>query len=398
MSFSVTLSKVSKKLLFREPFYGLFLIQLQKESTTAIPTAAVSKHNLNFKLSINEEFFNSLPDKHKEGLLKHELLHITNGHLFMADKFYDKKLFNIAADCYINQYIDEEYLPEGGIKLSNIEEIVGEKLETFAGTEYYYNKLSKFVEENKSNFPKNNPPSEGSGENDSDSIYEALGKEIDVHDWKDFSESSESAKKIMEKTLESIIKNVASQTRGNLPREIQSILEDYEIKAKAKFDWAGYMRRFVGRSTITYTKKTRRKPSKRFKGNPGLRIKFKSHICVGIDVSASVSNESLIEFFNEIHHLSKLGHKITIIQCDTNIADISDYKRGSIPKIHARGGTDFQPVIDHYNKSNSYTCLIYMTDGECYAPKNAPSNILWVIDSVSELPDHLPGQTIKLDI
>ena len=49
-----------------------------------------------------------------------------------------------------------------------------------------------------------------------------------------------------------------------------------------------------------YTKKTRRKPNKRFYGNPALKIKQKKNTLVAIDTSGSVNKDSILEFFNEI--------------------------------------------------------------------------------------------------
>ncbi len=96
------LSKISKTILFKEPFYGLFLIGLKKNFTDEIPTAAVGRNGINTSLYVNPEFFKSLDDDKKYGLIKHELLHIAFGHMTMRNIFQDKKLFNIAADLEIN--------------------------------------------------------------------------------------------------------------------------------------------------------------------------------------------------------------------------------------------------------------------------------------------------------
>lgn len=67
------LALAGKELMLEQPFYGLFLIGLNKEWNNAIPTAGVSKHNINYKLVINSDFWASLPHDHKKGLLWHEL-------------------------------------------------------------------------------------------------------------------------------------------------------------------------------------------------------------------------------------------------------------------------------------------------------------------------------------
>ncbi len=110
-----SLSKISKDLILKEPYYGLFLIKLNKVWRNNLPTAGVSKNSINYQLAINPEFWDSLSDDHKLGLLKHELLHIAFNHLGIFFKFSDRKLANVAMDMEINQYINKEYLPEGGI-------------------------------------------------------------------------------------------------------------------------------------------------------------------------------------------------------------------------------------------------------------------------------------------
>ena len=71
------LARACKSLILREPFYGLFLIGLNKKIRKDVPTAGVSKNGIGIQLSINPDFFMKLPDEHQIGLLKHELLHVS---------------------------------------------------------------------------------------------------------------------------------------------------------------------------------------------------------------------------------------------------------------------------------------------------------------------------------
>ena len=105
--------------MLKEPFYGLFLIGLNKTWTDKVPTAGVCKQNINYKLVVNPEFWTSLPDPHKVGLLKHELLHIAFFHICEEHIGYDANLCNIAMDLEINQYIDPSNLPDGGCTIDN---------------------------------------------------------------------------------------------------------------------------------------------------------------------------------------------------------------------------------------------------------------------------------------
>jgi hypothetical protein len=69
-----SLSKTGKNLMLSEPYYGFFLIMLNKLwDDRRVPTAGVSKNGINYQLCINETFWMSLSEEHRLGLLKHEL-------------------------------------------------------------------------------------------------------------------------------------------------------------------------------------------------------------------------------------------------------------------------------------------------------------------------------------
>ncbi|MCH9716926.1 MAG: hypothetical protein K0U52_07565 [Gammaproteobacteria bacterium] len=379
-------ARTTKNLIFTEPFYGLFLIGINKKYTDALPTAGVSKHGIGMQLAINPNFFSDLSEDHRFGLIKHELLHIAFGHLVIRDRYQNAKLFNIAADLEINQYILESKLPEGGLLLSSFPEL---NLPVKAGTKEYYDILNQAQQDGTS-------PS-------LDSLMDQMNGETpyDHATWDEFDDLSEAEKKLVQKQVEHQLKEVAETTikkNGNIPGELSEVINRLMHIEPAKFDWKGYLRRFIGNSSIVYTKKLRRKYNKRYSGNPGLKIKFKNNILVGVDTSGSVNNDELKEFMSELCHMHKTGHKITVAQCDTSLNSVKEFNPKHNWEIHGRGGTDFQPVIDHFNENKGqYTALIYLTDGEAYSPENCPKNTLWVLSSISDMNDELPGQVIKLN-
>ena len=379
-------ARTTKSLIFTEPFYGLFLIGINKQYSERIPTAGVSKKGIGMQLTINPEFFNNLSEDHRFGLIKHELLHIAFGHLLLRDLYSDHKLFNIAADLEINQYILESKLPNGGLLLSSFPEL---NLPERAGTKKYYELLQEAKENGTS-------PS-------LDNLMQQMdGESQYCHStWDEFDELPEADKKLMQKQIEHQLKESAETTEkrcGYIPGELKDLIERLLHVDPPKFDWKAYLRRFIGNSSIVYTKKLRRKYNKRYAANPGLKIKFKNHICVGVDTSGSVNNDELKEFFSELTHMHKTGHKITVVQCDTKINDIKEFNPKKDWEIHGRGGTSFQPVIDHYNENKGrYTALIYLTDGEAYAPDDCPNNTLWVHSSNCSINEELPGKKIQLN-
>ena len=379
-------ARTTKSLIFAEPFYGLFLIGINKKYSLGLATAGVSKNNIGCQLTINPEFYNDLSEDHRFGLIKHELLHIAFGHLITRDRYSDKKLFNIAADLEINQYILESKLPDGGLLLSSFPEL---NLPKKAGTDKYYELLQEAQEDGTS-------PSLDNLMNQMD------GESPYCHStWDEFNDLPEADKKLLQKQIEHQLKESAEQTvkkQGTVPGELAELIHRLMNIDPPKFDWKQYLRRFAGNSSIVYTKKLRRKYNKRYAANPGLKIKFKNHILVGVDTSGSVNNDELKEFFSELTHMHKTGHKITVAQCDTRLNSVKEFNPNKDWEIHGRGGTSFQPVVDYYNeKKGLYTALIYLTDGEAYAPENCPNNTLWVHSSNCSINDELPGQKIQLN-
>jgi predicted metal-dependent peptidase len=387
-----SLGKISKELMLKEPYYGFFLIMLNKVWRKDLPTAGVSKNGINFQLAINEDFWTGLSEMHQMGLLKHELLHIAFGHLTSFKSFKNKRLANVAMDMEINQYIDEDWLPEGGIDINNYEDL---NLERKAGCRYYYDKLNQFQDEKDKNGTCGN---EGM-----DQLLDqvASGDVPDHSTWEEFEDLSEAEKKLIEKQLQKVLADAKEQTikkRGNIPGEIEGVIVIEEI-VPPKFDWRGYIRRFTGVSTKVFTKKIRRKENRRFSDNPGLKIKMKQHMLLAIDTSGSVSDSELQEFMGEIHHIYKVGVDVTVIQCDTSIKSIEPYKGKHEINVAGRGGTEFDPVLDYYNANQKkYTSLVYFTDGECYTSVVPKGNVLWVLSERSHMNEDLPGKVIKLEL
>jgi len=387
-----SLSKIAKELMLIEPYYGFFLIMLNKTWRQDLPTAGVSKNGINYQLAINEEFWTSLSEEHQLGLLKHELLHIAFGHLTSFGSFSDKKLANVAMDMEINQYIDTDWLPKGGIMIEDYEDL---NLDERAGCRYYYKKLQELKEEKDKNGTCGNEPM--------DKLLDdiANGDVPDHGTWEEFDDLSEAEKKLIDRQIQKVLSDAKEQTvkkRGRIPGEIEGVITIEEIVAP-KFDWRGYMRRFTGISTKVFTKKIRRKENRKFPESPGLKLKMKQHMLLGIDTSGSVSDDELQEFMSEIHHIYKAGVDITVVQCDTSIKSIEPYKGKLEMTVSGRGGTEFDPVLDYYNENQKkYTSLVYFTDGECYTRVKPKGHVLWVLSERSEMNDELPGKVIKLEL
>lgn len=403
-----SLSKTSKDLMLKEPYYGFFLLMLHKSWSDQLPTAGVCKNGINFQLMINEKFWTDLSEEHKLGLLKHELLHIAFQHLTTFTMFSDKKMANIAMDMEINQYIDGHWLPEGGIDINDYDDL---NLDKKAGSRYYYDKLKQAQQDKKD---------KGScGDANMDGLLDAMekgegkvtigpgsggdgDKEVDIpdHAWEEFENMPEAEKKLIEKQVQRVLSEAKEQTlkkRGFVPGEIEGIIKLDEVIAP-KFNWKAYIRRFTGISTKIFTRKVRRKENKRYSDNPGLKIKMRQNMLVGIDTSGSVCDDELKEFINEIHHLYKAGVDITIAQCDSRMQSVEKYDGKFELAVAGRGGTRFEPVLELFNERKEFTSLIYFTDGEAWTNVKPRKPVLWVLSERSDFNDDLPGRQIRLEL
>ena len=441
-----SLSKASKNLMMTQPFYGLFLMMLNKRWDNRLPTLGVSKNGINYQLTINEKFWVNQKPNHQVGILQHECLHIAFFHLEKIWEYLDKDIANYAMDYEINQYIGLDLLPGREFTETDflakytpimeqlkldfiagtltkeqyadechkiparglyIEDRKADGWALKAGTDYYYNKLKEAKDKKEKSACKGECGGKGTcGSEGLDRLLEGMESDCGlgpVHDWSEFEGLSESERKLLHSQTDFHLREIADQikkSRGTVPGELAGYIDALDHKDPPKFDWKGYMRRFTGGSHKTFTKKLHRKFNKRFEDNPGLKIKQRRHVLFAVDTSASVSNEELRECFHEIHHIHRNGSDVTVIQCDAAISNISPLKRGLEDqiKIYGRGGTSFQPVIDYYNENqHKYTCLVYFTDGECGAPDNVRGKILWVLSSKSSFNHDLPGLTIQLN-
>ena len=447
-----TLAKTCKDLMLKDPFYGMYLLMLDKRWSKRRPTMCVSKVGINYRMEINEDFWNTLTPEWRIGIVKHELLHICFFHLLRHDEFENQELANWAMDMEINQYIEAKYLPAKEMSKQDfdnkydtivqdmvdrfkagsltkeqlmaeyaklnvpprgvyIEDYADMKWDLRAGTRYYYDKMLEAKKQKQQSaaqgMPSMSGDSNGKGTSGCKAADEALERmaagvpQMSDHDWEEFDQLSEAEKKLLTSQINFHLKELAESMkgRGTIPGEMKGYIDGLFETKKPKFDWKSYLRRFAGGSYKTYVVLQRRKPNKRFEDNPGIKIKDRNHILVGIDTSGSVSEPELIEFLQEIGHIFKAGTDVTVCQFDAAIKDLSIFNPKQKIMIHGRGGTDFDPIVEYANAhTRKYTALVVFTDGCAPAPEKCKLSTLWVHSSVSNINEQLPGLRIKLEL
>lgn len=317
----MTIQKALKELLIVSPFYGIFLLSLRKEIVNgnhSVKTAAVGPNGLNFTLYINEDFWNTLSDKECLSVLQHETAHLCFFHLTEHFKASNHTLMNIAMDASINQYIQN--LPADCVTVESLSKQCGKNLELKRGAWYYYNELLEYAEKNPEFMNQFN--------------------NIDSHDMWPGDEMSEAERTLYDNQIKSRLKETAEQVAkqaGKIPGELSSILEAIKNKPPV-FNWKRYFRRLIGNSITSEIQLTRMRPSKRFPDARGIRMKRKPNIMVAVDTSGSISQNDLGDFFSEIHHVYRSGVNVTVVEFDTKIQKVFEYKDKPNIDICGRGG------------------------------------------------------------
>lgn len=189
-----------------------------------------------------------------------------------------------------------------------------------------------------------------------------------------------------------MINEVINTTKswGSLGGNFAELLQ---ASVKAKINWRNIFAGFRASIISSKRKLTRMKPNRRtgFE-NMGSVRRFDTKLLVAVDVSGSISTESLKYFYGVINSAFRYGFEsIDVIQFDCGVRAVHNLKKViKDVAIVGRGGTSFQEPID-YAHENGYDGLVVLTDGyapEPTIPDGFKTGILWVCENESCLKQH----------
>lgn len=375
-----TVFKTIKNVLIKQPFYGLFVMGLNKQFSDKTETARVGIDGINPVLLINKDFWYGLNDEWKEAIIIHECNHLLLQHLTTNWDYLRKqnaKVLNQAFDCEVNSYI-----PTLQTSPSCYPGAFG--LENAKGSLYYYEKLIEQENKNKGKDPDPNKQEP---------------QLTDDHSWEsEF--TSEAQRQLVQQQIDSHAKNTAEQVQkncGSIPGQFKEYIDElFKVKPRI-FDWKQYFRRYLGSIIDVELKKTRKKESLRFPDCAGIKHKRKSQILVVVDTSGSISRNDLCDFFSEINHIYKAGAVIDIIENDTRIQRQYRYDGKWDMQASGRGGTILTDAVNYYNSHRrDYSSCIFFTDGYCDVNFKIPGDNMWIITSDGCKQDY-PGRTIYIN-
>jgi predicted metal-dependent peptidase len=375
------ITRARSDLILDHPFLGALAIKLEMIPDPSISTASVD----GYKIRYNPEYVEKQTPFQVTGLIAHEVWHCVLQHITRRNS-RDPRKWNIAGDLVINSILQNAgfILPE--TDLIDFPECAD------MTTDHIYNMLPDIDE-------------------DTDTIV-IFGKQVKINGGSDpggtggVSDGGTTGSELREMESDWHIATSqaaqAAKTMGSMPGAWESLINEI---LDAKVDWRDVLRDFItstGRNDYSW-----RVPNRRHIGNdlilPSLYSEEIGHIVVATDTSGSVSNEEIQQFFSEITSIVEdcLPEKVTVIQCDTRIVDVTEYTVEDMPiedpTAKGRGGTDFRPPFKHVDKEElNPVCFVYLSDMECSSYPDTPDYpVLWI--STQKNYDEPPfGEVIRM--
>lgn len=164
-----------------------------------------------------------------------------------------------------------------------------------------------------------------------------------------------------------------------------SLAEMIKADDKARINWRNIFAGFRASILSDKRRMTRMRPNRRSGFEQmGSRKEFTTRMLIAVDVSGSISEQSLSLFYGIVNSAFKYGFStVDVIEFDNGITKISSLKR-KLKEVMAigRGGTSYdEPLM--YAHRNGYDGLMILTDG--YAdppaiPEGFKTRIIWVCE------------------
>ena len=188
---------------------------------------------------------------------------------------------------------------------------------------------------------------------------------------------------LMAAQVNEVIRDVKSW--GSLPG---GLVEEIVASTKARVDYRKILAGFRASILSQKRKLTRMRPNRRtgFENMGSIR-RFDTKLLIAVDVSGSISSQSLSYFYGVINSAFRYGFEsIDVIQFDCGVRVVQSLKKVMRDvAVIGRGGTSFQEPIE-YAHENGYDGLVILTDGyapEPWLPDNMRCKIIWVCQDSS---------------
>ena len=356
-------------------FYAYMVAQCQPTFDVQMQApAAVYFFRDHYVIKINPLLFNEFPLNERLGIIKHEMLHVMNGHITRLEH-RDMQKFNYAADCAINQLINKEDLPKGCIFPENFPTSMKQVPSGYSAEQYY-----DIMDLDPDNDDQNG---QGNG----------IGDVLDDHDAWQQSEGDEDLQKDVTKGMLDKSLNETQKARGNLPSNIDQLLELFSRKSQV--DWRQVLRRIVGNKKAN-SRKTIMRSDRRFPKREDLKGKVKDRmfeLAIVGDESGSVSNPELVQALTECKNICDMtGTELWYVPVDTQAHEPKKIKKTDRKfSRSACGGTVLAPAVDALKEHKiAFNALVVITDGyidhsDITAFESTGKKVIWLITSNGQI-------------
>lgn len=332
-------------LLYRNPqlvYYGHLLASCGFEFNDDLKNlASVSFQKMKFVIHIKPTEFATYNEATRANILIHECLHILFNH-FLRQEGRQSELWNIACDLAINCFLSD--LPEWSLHPTKM------KFETNLSSEMYYDLL---LEKYRDNILKIN----------GDGTFTYRGKTYTLPDHCET--LMDAPPELVELIKNQISERARENCRGHMPANLAETISKYTSK---EISWQRLLK-----SELSNHKTERfssiKKRNRRFPTREEIYGKIKKQSNQGVvvlDTSGSMSSEWISWALGEVEHCVKQTQStITLIQNDTEVQSVAEWKNSKTIAIHGRGGTSLEPAIQWIrNRKLKPNFIIIITDGE----------------------------------
>ena len=234
---------------------------------------------------------------------------------------------------------------------------------------------------------------------------------IDDHSrWREVREQESFAKAILDSTIRDIIEknpNLSPPERMVVEKSIRQrgvdpgnyFSEIQQVKGRSTLNWRALLQRYTGQELSPAPMLSW--PPRRHPHLVGImpgnaRAAERPKILAVVDTSQSMSDSIIAEIVKELRYLAR-DHSIWVVECDAAVQRAYRYS-ARIKLVQGRGGTDFRPPLKpKFLRRYRPDLVIFFTDGEGPAPKNAPQvPVIWVLTPEGEAPVKW-GRVIKME-
>lgn len=357
----------------------------------SIPTACVGVPTedtdlANYEFHFSPSFADTLTVSELAFVAAHETLHIVLNHLSLCQKYEDKQIANIAADCVINDYLAEQGfdVPEWVMR--------GEKQVGYDTRHSTVSEVYNILYRQKQDENQPDPEAGEAGQGAGDEAAPAGGSLVDSHDWiHDATAAQQAAAEAQSgKVPDDLSDAKADESQGKYASAGVGKADAFRADNNVTFAWQALIERVNPDAFRTYASKPdwRRQPT-RFQAT-GVRMPDRQSstrlggfgaqpaIVLALDTSGSINRDDARKFVNLARSIPQDKvrlYPITFTQVWQEL-DLDE------PQYQS-GGTDFDCIEDyiqtevikelgHYPKS-----VVVITDGYSSFSKPVEDKDAW---------------------